>query len=440
MRNVKKIVSLIMAAAISASIFIGVPPAVKAANDTNLKLWYKVEEASGTRLQDSSGNTAFKTLNTEVGVPVTDVTIALSMIQGSTVTLLATITPADASNKTVTFSSSNPEVVTVSEALYNPATGATSVKVKAMAEGNTVISATTSDGNKTAVFHITVVSSNEPAGPTAVLSVDNSVKPGSSFTVGVSLANMTQDVYAEDITLAYDADIFEYVNTSGANNNIQLVTEDKSTAGKVRLIAANIGGISGVDTPVLNTIFKVKTGVLNTSGTIAVTQAKLGVAPQGTVVEAALSSKSISISNSEVVVDKAALIAAITNAQNLYETAAIGTQPGQYPQAAKDVFGAAIRVAQAVKDNANATQIQVDNAVEALGSAEAIFKAAVIKVVSADLNKNGSIDVGDLAVAAYHYGKSSTSADWATAKMADMNGDDTIDIVDISYIASKILE
>ncbi|MDD9265442.1 Ig domain-containing protein [Paenibacillus sp. GCM10023248] len=439
MRKVKKIVSLLMSAAISASIFIGVPPSVKAATDANLNLGHKIDGVSSAIVLDSSGNT-IKTLNTEEVVPVTDVTVALSMIKGSTATLLATISPGNAANKTVTFSSSHTEVTTVTEAFYNPSTGATSVKVNAVAEGNAVITAATADGSKTALFHITVVSSTQPLVPTAVLSADNSVKPGSSFTVGVSLANVTQQVFAEDIILTYDANVFEYISASGANADIQIVTEDKSTAGKVRLIAANIGGISGAGTPVLNTIFKVKDGVLNASGTIAVTQAKLGVAPQGTVIEAAHGSKNISISNSEVVVDKAALIAAVTNAQNLYETAVVGSQPGQYRQAAKDAFGAAISAAKAVKDNGNATQIQVDTAVEALGSAEAIFKAAVIKVVSADLNKNGSLDVGDLAIAAYHYGKNSTSADWATANMADMNGDDIIDIVDIAYIASKILE
>ena len=129
----------------------------------------------------------------------------------------------------------------------------------------------------------------QPLVPTAAISADSSVKPGSSFTVAVSLNNVTQSVYAQDITLSYDSNVFDYVSAAGANNNIQIVTEDKATAGKVRLITANTGGgISGASTPVLNLTFKVKDGVQNTSGTIAVTQAKLGVAPEGTVIDAAL--------------------------------------------------------------------------------------------------------------------------------------------------------
>ena len=150
-----------------------------------------------------------------------------------------------------------------------------------------------------------------------------------------------------------------------------------------------------------------------------------------------LGSKSISVGNIEVVIDKTALTTAITSAQSLYDAAVVGTVAGQYPQAAKDAFGAALNAAKAVKDNQSATESQVDSAVTALGSAVDTFKAAVMK--SADLNKDGSINVGDLAMVAYYYGKNSTGIDWATAKIADMNNDNKIDIIDLAYVASKIL-
>nr|WP_275942573.1 carbohydrate-binding protein [Paenibacillus alba] len=275
--------------------------------------------------------------------------------------------------------------------------------------------------------------------PTAAISADSSVQPGSSFTVAVSADNVTQSVYAQDITLSYDSNVFDYVSAAGANNNIQIVTEDKATAGKVRLITASTGvGISGASTPVLNLTFKVKTGVQNTNGTIAATQAKFGVAPEGTVIEAALGSKSISVGAIVVVVDKTALTTAIASAQSLYDTAVVGTAAGQYPQAAKDAIGAELTAAKAVRDSASATQSQVDNSVTLLGSAVAAFKAAVIK--SADLNNDGSIDVGDLAIVAYYYGKDSNSTEWTKAKNADMNNDNKIDIFDLAYVASKILQ
>ncbi|MDD9265452.1 carbohydrate-binding protein [Paenibacillus sp. GCM10023248] len=273
--------------------------------------------------------------------------------------------------------------------------------------------------------------------PTAALSADNRVMPGSSFTVGVSLNNLGKSVYAEDITLTYDANKFDYVSAAAANRSIEIVGEEEATAGKVRLIAANIGGVTGASTPALNLYFKVKAGVQNTTGTIEAAKADLADS-EGTVIQAALDSKNISIGSEVVIVDKTALTTAISSAQSLYDAAVVGTESGQYPQAAKDAFGSAIDAAKVVRDNASATQPQVDSAVAALGSAVEIFKAAVIQ--SPDLNKDGNVDVGDLAIAAYHYGKDSNSADWETAKRADLNGDHKIDIMDIAYIASKIIE
>ncbi|MDN4068840.1 glycoside hydrolase family 127 protein [Paenibacillus vini] len=285
------------------------------------------------------------------------------------------------------------------------------------------------------------VSINKEAqeGAVAALSADSSVKAGSSFKVAVHLNSVTQSVYAQDFTLTYDAKVFDYVIAAGANNNIQVVREDKANAGELRLISANIGGISGASTPVLDLTFKVKSGVQNTSGAIAVTRAELGTS-EGAVIQAGTDRKVISVGSADAGVDKTALNGAITNAQNLYNAAVVGTLPGQYPQAAKDAFGIAINAAKAVKDNSGATQSQVDGAVTDLLRAIDIFKSAVIKEVSADLNKDGVINVGDLAIVAYHYGKDSASPDWAKAKIADLNGDNKIDITDLAFVATKILD
>ncbi|WP_419886165.1 carbohydrate-binding protein [Paenibacillus sp. B-A-8] len=279
----------------------------------------------------------------------------------------------------------------------------------------------------------------EPTEPAVALSATDSVKPGSSFTVGVKLNNLVESVYAQDITFTYDANVFEYMSATSATYNVELMAEDKDTLGEVRLIAANIGGISGASTPSLDLTFKVKSGVQNTSGTIAVKRAELGTS-EGAVIQAKLDHKVISVGSIDVSVDKTALNAAIINGQSLYDAAVVGTLPGQYPQAAKDAFGIAINAAKSVKDNSGATQSQVDNAVTDLLRAVNTFKSAVIKEVSADLNNDGIVNVGDLAIVAYHYGKDSTSSDWAKAKIADLNGDQKIDITDLAYVASKIAD
>jgi len=272
--------------------------------------------------------------------------------------------------------------------------------------------------------------------PEVILSGSDSVQPGSEFTVGVSLNTAEQNIYAEDITLRYDPDVFEYVATTGATEDINILRNEPSDTGTLRILAANIGGVNGSNSPILNVSFKVKSGIDNTTGIIAVTQAKLGVAPTGAVLDAALATKSISIGGGTPSVDKTALISAINNAQSLYDAAVVGTQPGQYPQEAKDALLEAINAAKAVRDDPSATQSKVDNAVTELNTAVEAFKAAVNK--SPDINDDGKIDVGDLAIVAYYYGKDSTSEDWATAKIADVNGDNKIDILDLAYVATNI--
>ncbi len=278
----------------------------------------------------------------------------------------------------------------------------------------------------------------EPPAPAAVVAAHDSVKPGGSFTVSVGLNPNLQNVYAHDMTFAYDDRMFEYVGAAGANESIRIVAEELTEAGKVRLVTARIGEVSGEGAPLLHLSFKVKAGVKNTSGTISATAVKLGTAPEGAVIQAAPGSKSIAVGNEEVPVDKTALAAAIANAQSLHDSAVVGTLPGQYPQAAKDALGIAIQAAAVVNDDANAAQAQVDGAEAALAGAIAAFKAAIIKEASADLNDDGAVNVGDLAMVAFHYGKTSASADWAAARSADMNSDNKIDIADLSYVASKL--
>ena len=70
---------------------------------------------------------------------------------GDTVTLVATITPSNATNKNVTWSSDNTNVATVNNGV-----------VRAVGEGSANITVTTVDGNKTATCMITVLPEEEP--------------------------------------------------------------------------------------------------------------------------------------------------------------------------------------------------------------------------------------------------------------------------------------
>ncbi len=92
-----------------------------------------------------------KTATCEVTVtqPVTGVTLDRSTLDlqpsGAPVTLVATVNPANADNKTVTWSSSAPGVATVVDGVVTP-----------VSVGTTTITVTTEDGGKTATCAVTV--------------------------------------------------------------------------------------------------------------------------------------------------------------------------------------------------------------------------------------------------------------------------------------------
>jgi hypothetical protein len=95
--------------------------------------------------------------NNGIGSPVTPVAVtgvtlnrsALTLSAGDIATLTAAIEPTNATNKNVTWSSSNTSVATVTN-------GTAITRVTAVAAGNATITATTADGSKTAICAVTV--------------------------------------------------------------------------------------------------------------------------------------------------------------------------------------------------------------------------------------------------------------------------------------------
>ena len=110
-----------------------------------------IAKAAGTAIITVTTHDGAKTASCAVTVKprVTGVSLdnsSISLTVGSTQTLTATVTPADALDKSVTWSSSNTSVATVSS--YGVVT--------AKAVGNATITVTTNDGGKTATCAVTV--------------------------------------------------------------------------------------------------------------------------------------------------------------------------------------------------------------------------------------------------------------------------------------------
>jgi hypothetical protein len=121
-----------------------------------------------------------------IDVPVSEVTLnksSISLAVGGTETLTATVSPSDATNKTVGWSSSNNNVATV-----------TYGTVTAVATGTATITVTTADGGKTAQCTVTVIGSTTPS--------LEGVWANSSGTV--------------EVTVSGNAGVFSYFGTLGA--------------------------------------------------------------------------------------------------------------------------------------------------------------------------------------------------------------------------------
>jgi uncharacterized protein YjdB len=129
-------------------------------------------------------------LVTVTNVSVTGVTVSPTsetIGTGGTTQLTATVSPTNALNKTVSWSSGDPTIATVS----------TSGLVTGIATGSAIITATTQDGGKTATCSITVISSAKLSGtqfdnviPYDGLSVGNNAFDGNTATfVDANAAN-----------------------------------------------------------------------------------------------------------------------------------------------------------------------------------------------------------------------------------------------------------
>ncbi len=124
--------------------------AIATVNSKGLVTAKKKGKATITVKSNDGGKTATCKITVEVKVvKVTDVKLdkpAISKVEGSTEQLTATVLPANATNKNVTWSSSNTTIATVSNKGL----------VTAKKVGKATITVTTEDGNKTATCDVTV--------------------------------------------------------------------------------------------------------------------------------------------------------------------------------------------------------------------------------------------------------------------------------------------
>lgn len=295
--------------------------------------------------------------------------------------------------------------------------------------GDPITAETVITGNKTFYAKWTIIVQE----PQIVLTGPASVTAGLNIDLTYDLNAVSQDTLAQDVTVTYDADKLEFVSAESIQEGLSVVG-NAGTPGQVRLIAAKTGGAADPNGDQMILRFKVKA---SDQGSIAGITATATVA-NGAGIETELLTAIHSVQIN--VIDKAALNNLIAEAQAVHDAAKEGTVIGEYPLGSKATLQSAIDMAKAVAAHTSATQEQVEQAADELNAALHAFIDAVNKPLFGDLNGDGKISIGDLAIVAAVYGKKSTGPDWDQNKRADLNNDGIVDIEDLVIIARWILD
>mgnify|MGYP001206635875 CR=1 FL=1 len=144
-----------------------------------------------------------------------------------------------------------------------------------------------------ATARVTVASVLENA---VVLKGPAEIQPGNEFIVEVNMENVDGNIYAEDIIITYDSQLFTLLGVE-AVGGVQIIIPDEETElepGILRIIAFSQEALTGNAS-----LFRLKflaSGAIGQTGVISVSSAELGVAPEGTVIKASGGILSVSVS------------------------------------------------------------------------------------------------------------------------------------------------
>lgn len=260
---------------------------------------------------------------------------------------------------------------------------------------------------------------------------------GQALSVNYGLTNVQKEIIAQDLTISYDADTLELTGPPVImdENKITLVDSDTDTTGQIRILAIHLGEqANNASGDLIQLNFKVKQTA--NKGISNVRISKLLVADSNGI-ESLLEGGSISI---EIGVDKAALLALISDAQSKHDGAVEGSRIGQYPVGSKAELLKIIVSAQAIASQSSSTQAQIESAALELNNALQKFMSLVNEKVEGDYNHDNVTSIGDLALMVKAYGKKSTDSDWSSVKSFDINKDNIIDIQDLVALAKLILK
>jgi len=270
----------------------------------------------------------------------------------------------------------------------------------------------------------------------ATLGGADSVAAGDRLPLVWGLTGVTGDVFAEELTVTYDADELELIAEPASTDESKFAVADylADTPGVLRILGVHLGDWqTSPNQDLIKLSFRAKASAQGGPTDVTVTDL---VVADGDGAETALEGATHTVN--VIVISKSALNALIDEAQSVLNQAIEGKLIGQYPAGSKALLQTAINQALVVAGNQVATQVQIDAAAAQLDEALQAFAASVITKLPADYNNDNRVSVGDLAVMAKSYGATSADAGWEQIKQLDLNNDGVIDITDLAGLARMI--
>jgi ribosomal protein S20 len=222
--------------------------------------------------------------------------------------------------------------------------------------------------------------------PSATLTGPTSVLGGQPVDLKLSVSNHTSTFSILNVVLNYDPNLlqFETVTDNGLislaeasigslkENFKVLVTGVKPEKGQILILMSSIGSgneVAGGDLLSLHA----KANLVTTSVTSNVYLSDAAVSSNGAKVDLDGASLTLQIH----ALDKEALSTLIASAQSQHDAAVEGTEVGQYPSGSKHTLLLAINDAKLVRDNAGATEAEVQTALSSLDAALRTFIKSV---------------------------------------------------------------
>ncbi|UKS29602.1 right-handed parallel beta-helix repeat-containing protein [Paenibacillus sp. HWE-109] len=283
------------------------------------------------------------------------------------------------------------------------------------------------------------------AASAVTLQSDAVVAAGESIELMLGVHGVTE-LAGLDVKLDYDPNVLEYVDAAGIRNGVVVAMADKGNDdGHLHMLLAALGdaGMLEGDSAIAKVTFRVSEQALAGTTNVSVSAAT-GADMKGREYALSLASRMISVGTT---VDKEALNELIATAASVLASATEGTEVGEYWPGSlnqqKALLAAAIAVAEEVSGSLTATAGQVQAATTVLNEAIAAFTSWKITATAGDLNGDGRISIGDLALIAHYYGKTSTNTsgeEWSLIRGYDLNRDGKIDLFELTYVARRIIK